>query len=152
MLNLWRGGLNHALTVMQSVDEPLRSEQAAVIESQILPRIPGLDEASPWLWRMVGQARLARGDDIGSETAFRNAMILWPHEEAEFGLGLSLAAQDRRFRQQGRALDSRNRRGEAIVHLARVCRTNPALLEFIEDDDLRQAVREIVTAADRADR
>ncbi len=79
-------------------------------------------------------------------------MILWPHEEAEFGLGLSLAAQDHRFRQQGRALDSRNRRGEAIVHLARVCRTNPALLEFIEEDDLRQAVREIVDAADRAGR
>ncbi len=114
--------------------------------------MPGLDEARPWLWRMVGQARLARGDDIGSETAFRNAMVLWPHEEAEFGLGLALAAQDRRFKQQGRTLDSRNRRGEAIVHLARVCRTNPALLELIEEDDLRQAVGEIVNAADRANR
>lgn len=152
MLNLWRGGLNHTLTVMQNADEPLRSQQAAVIESQILPRMPGLDEARPWLWRMVGQARLARGDDIGSETAFRSAMVLWPHEEAEFGLGLALAAQDRRFKQQGRTLDSRNRRGEAIVHLARVCRTNPALLELIEEDDLRQAVGEIVNAADRANR
>ena len=152
MLNLWRGGLNHALTVMQTVDEPVRSQQAAVIESQILPRMPGLDEARPWLWRMVGQARLARGDDIGSETAFKSAMVLWPHEEAEFGLGLALAAQDRRFKQQGRTLDSRNRRGEAIVHLARVCRTNPALLELIEEDDLRRAVGEIVNAADRANR
>ena len=152
MLNLWRGGLNHALTVMQTVDEPVRSQQAAVIESQILPRMPGLDEARPWLWRMVGQARLARGDDIGSETAFKSAMALWPHEEAEFGLGLALAAQDRRFKQQGRTLDSRNRRGEAIVHLARVCRTNPALLELIEEDDLRRAVGEIVNAADRANR
>jgi len=152
MLNLWRGGLNHALTVMQSVDESLRSQQAAVIESQILPRMPGLDEARPWLWRMVGQARLARGDDIGSEAAFKSAMVLWPHEEAEFGLGLSLAAQDHRFRQQGRALDSRNRRGEAIVHLSRVCRTNPALLGLIEEDDLRHAVAEIVNAADRTKR
>lgn len=152
MLNLWRGGLNHALTVMQSLDEPLRSQQAAVIESQILPRMPGLDEARPWLWRMVGQARLARGDDLGSETAFRSAMVVWPHEEAEFGLGLSLAAQDRQFTQQGRTLDSRNQRGEAIVHLARVCRTNPALLELIEEDDLRHAVAEIVNAADRTKR
>ena len=152
MLNLWRGGLNHALAVMQTLDEPLRSQQAAVIESQILPRMPGLDEARPWLWRMIGQARLARGDDLGSEAAFKNAMVFWPHEEAEFGLGLSLAAQNRRFRQQGRALDSRNRRGEAIVHLARVCRTNPALLELIEEDDLRRAVSEIVTAADRTNR
>lgn len=147
MLNLWRGGLNHALTVMQTLDEPQRSQQAAVIESQILPRMPGLDQAQPWLWRMVGQARLARGDDVGAETAFRSAMALWPHEEAEFGLGLSLAAQDRRLEQEGRALDSRNRRGEAIVHLARVCRTNPALLELIEIDDLRHAVTEIVDAA-----
>ena len=152
MLNLWRGGLNHALTVMQTLDEPLRSQQAAVIESQILPRMPGLDEARPWLWRMVGQARLARGDDLGSEKAFRSAMTFWPHEEAEFGLGLSLAAQDRRFTQQGRTLNSRNQRGEAIVHLARVCRTNPALLELIEEDDLRHAVAEIVNAADRTNR
>lgn len=152
MLNLWRGGLNHALTLMQTLDEPLRSQQAAVIESQILPRMPGLDEARPWLWRMIGQARLARGDDLGSETAFRSAMVFWPHEEAEFGLGLSLAAQDRRFTQQGRTLDSRNQRGEAIVHLARVCRTNPALLDLIEEDDLRHAVTEIVKAADRTNR
>jgi O-antigen ligase len=148
MLNLWRGGLNHALAVMQTLDEPIRSQQAAMVESQILPRMPGLDEARPWLWRMVGQARLARGEDMGAESAFKNAMTLWPHEEAEFGLGLALAAQDRRFTEQGRALDSRNRRGEAVVHLARVCRTNPALLELIEIDDLRQAVAEIVNAAD----
>ena len=79
-------------------------------------------------------------------------MTFWPHEEAEFGLGLSLAAQDRRFTQQGRTLNSRNQRGEAIVHLARVCRTNPALLELIEEDDLRHAVAEIVNAADRTNR
>jgi hypothetical protein len=101
---------------------------------------------------MVGQARLARGDDAGAETAFRDAMALWPHEEAEFGLGLALAAQDRRFKEEGRPLDPRNRRGEAIVHLARVCRTNPALLELIDDEDLRHAVAEIVEAEDGAGR
>jgi hypothetical protein len=96
---------------------------------------------------MVGQARFARGDANGAETAFRTAMGLWPHEEAEFGLGLTLAAQDRRLRDQGLALDARNLRGEAVVHLARVCRTNPALLELIADDDLRAAVTDIVNAA-----
>ncbi len=148
MLNLWQGELNHALAVMQTLDEPMRAQQSAAIESQILPRIPALAEASPWLWRMVGHARIARGDDRGAEIAFRNAMAAWPHEEAEFGLGVALAAQDRRLREQGRDLDPRNRRGEAIVHLARVCRTNPALMELIDDPDLRRAVAEIVGAAE----
>ncbi len=144
MLNLWRGGLTHALATAQAQDDGRRVRQAAAVEAQILPRIPALSQARPWLWRMIGQARVARGDDIGAETAFRNAMALWPHEEAEFGLGLALADQDRRLEAQGRVLDSRNRRGEAIVHLARVCRTNPALLELIDDEALRNAVAEII--------
>lgn len=144
MLNLWRGGLTHALTNAQALDDDRRAQQAAAVEAQILPRIPALSQARPWLWRMVGQARVARGDDMGAETAFRNAMTLWPHEEAEFGLGLALADQDRRLESQGRVLDSRNRRGEAIVHLARVCRTNPALLELIADEALRKSVAEII--------
>lgn len=147
MLNLWRGGLAHALQTAQTLDADRRAQQAAAVEAQILPRIPALSGARPWLWRMVGQARVARGDDLGAETAYRNSMALWPHEEAEFGLGLSLAAQDRRFASQGLELDSRNRRGEAIVHLARVCRTNPALLELIDDESLRTAVAEIVDGA-----
>lgn len=146
MLNLWRGGLTHALTASYDLDPQRRALQAAAVETEILPRLAGLPSARPWLWRMVGQARIARGDDVGAETAFRNAMELWPHEEAEFGLGLALAAQDRRLSAEGRTLDSRNRRGEALVHLARVCRTNPALLELIEDVDLRRAATEIVEA------
>jgi len=148
MLNLWRGGLAHALATAQQLDDERRAQQAAAVEAQILPRIPALHQARPWLWRMVGQARVARGDDIGAETAFRTAMSLWPHEEAEFGLGLALADQDRRLEAQGRVLDSRNRRGEAIVHLSRVCRTNPALLELINDEALRRSVAEIVSVAD----
>lgn len=146
MLNIWRGGLTHALTTAQALDDDRRVQQAASVEAQILPRIPALSQSRPWLWRMVGQARIARGDDMGAETAFRNAMALWPHEEAEFGLGLALADQDRRLESQGRVLDSRNRRGEAIVHLARVCRTNPALLELIADEELRKSVTEIIGA------
>jgi O-antigen ligase len=152
MLNLWRGGLSYALATVQTLDEPMRAQQAAIVESQILPRIPALAGASPWLWRMVGQARIIRGDDAGAVVAFRNAMAAWPHEEAEFGLGVALAAQDRRLNAQGRVLGARNRRGEAIVHLARVCRTNPALMELIDDEDLRRAVAEIVDAADDSNR
>lgn len=144
MLNLWRGGLSYALTVIDTLDEPQRSQEAAAVEAQILPRLPALPGARPWLWRMLGQARMARGDLSGAESAFRTALGLWPHEEAEFGLGLALAAQDRQLREQGVPIDGRNRRGEAIVHLARVCRTNPALLELIDDQDLRRAVSEIV--------
>jgi len=147
MLNLWRGGLTHALSTIQTLDEPDRSRLAATVESQILPRMPALAGARPWLWRLVGQARIARGDDTGAEIAFRNAMGLWPHEEAEFGLGLALANQDRRSGEQGLDLGLRNRRGEAIVHLSRVCRTNPALLDLIVEDDLRRTVAEIVGVA-----
>jgi O-antigen ligase len=146
MLNLLRGGLSHALATAHTLDDAGRTHQAAAVEAQILPRIPALSGARPWLWRMVGQARFAREDYVGAETAFRNAMLLWPHEEAEFGLGLTLAAQDRQLKSQGSTLDSRNRRGEALVHLGRVCRTNPALVELIDDEDLQDAVTEIVRA------
>jgi O-antigen ligase len=147
MLNLWRGGLSHALTVAESLDGDARARQAAMVEAQILPRLPALTGARPWLWRMVGRARIARGDLLGAEQAFRTAMTLWPHEEAEFGLGVALAAQHRELLARGLELDSRNRRGEAVVHLARVCRTNPSLLDLIDEDELRRAVAEIVDAS-----
>jgi O-antigen ligase len=147
MLNLWRGGLSHALEVAESLDGEARARQAAMVEAQILPRLPALAGAQPWLWRMVGRARVARGEMVGAEQAFRSAMTLWPHEEAEFGLGIALAAQHRELGNGGLELDSRNRRGEAVVHLARVCRTNPALLDLIDDDELRRAVAEIVDGA-----
>lgn len=146
-LNLWRGALAHALVVAEELDEDQKVRRLAAVEAQILPRLPALRGAQPWLWRMVGEARLGRGDYAGAEQAFRKAMALWPHEEAEFRLGLTLAAQDRLLASQGRPLDDRNRRGEAIVHLGRVCRTNPALLELIDDADLRRSVEEIVRAA-----
>jgi len=152
MLNLWRGGLDHALSTAQTLDEERRAQQVAAVEAQVLPRIPALTGARPWLWRIVGQARVARNDFEGAELAFRNAMVLWPHEEAEFGLGLALAAQDQIMRSQGRLLDNRNRRGEAVVHLGRVCRTNPELLDLIADEDLQSTVAEIVRGADKRGR
>ncbi|MGD8441008.1 MAG: hypothetical protein PVG53_10760, partial [Holophagae bacterium] len=147
VLDLWRGGLGHALASTETLDAERAGRQAAAVEAQILPRIQALDSARPWMWRMVGQARMIRGDSTAAETAFRNAMALWPHEEAEFGLGLALAARDRELHDQGSRLHARNLRGEAVMHLARVCRTNPALLDLIADPDLRRAVAEIVDAS-----
>ena len=149
VLDLWRGGLSHALASTETLDAERATRQAAAVEAQILPRIQGLGGARPWMWRMVGQARMIRGDGAAAEIAFRNAMTLWPHEEAEFGIGLALALQDRQLRDREARLDSRNLRGEAVVHLARVCRTNPALLDLIDDPDLRQAVTQIVDASRR---
>jgi tetratricopeptide (TPR) repeat protein len=94
-----------------------------------IDRLPG---AAPWLWRVVGRARILRGDPRAAETAFRAAYASWPHEEAEFGLGLALAAQ--------------GRRNEALVHLGNVCRVNRSLTRRIGDPDLREAVLDLVEA------
>jgi hypothetical protein len=59
-------------------------------------------------------------------------MGLWPHEEAEFGIGLALAA--------------RGRHAEALHHLGRVCRVNPALIRLIADEDTKRAVRSYLSA------
>ena len=146
-LDVWRGGLRYDLTAAERLEGAARAQQAALVEAQILPRLPALAGSRSWLWRLVGRARLLREDDVGAETAFRNAMTLWPHEEAEFGLGLALAAQGDRTAAAG--LDEGNRRGEAILHLTRVCRTNPALIKLIPDPELRNAVTDIVRAAER---
>ncbi|HSO23166.1 MAG TPA: hypothetical protein VLT81_09675, partial [Chondromyces sp.] len=53
-----------------------------------------------------------------------------PHEDAEFYLGISLAAQ--------------GRRNEALSHLGRVCRTNPRLVELIADASLRRSVEDML--------
>ena len=55
-----------------------------------------MGSAAPWLWRIAGRAALARGDEAAAERFFRRALKLWPHEEAELGLGLALADQGRR--------------------------------------------------------
>jgi TolA-binding protein len=73
-----------------------------------------------------------RSDYAGSETAFREAFKGWPHEDADFYLGLSLVAQ--------------GRRNEGIQHLARVCRTNPTLVRLIRDRDLRRSVEDVLEA------
>ena len=71
-----------------------------------------------------------RQDFKGAEAAFRKAFDGWPHEDADFYLGLALVAQ--------------GRRGEGLQHLGRVCRTNPTLVRLITDPDLRRSVEDIL--------
>ncbi len=136
-LDIWRANLERGVAFAASATEPVRRNQlASAVEWQVLERIQQLPEAAPVLWRVVGKARLARGDARAAEEAFRNANGLWPHEEAELGLGLALADQDRR--------------SEAMVFLGRVCRTNPALTREITDPDLRRALEDLNRARRQA--
>ena len=134
-VDLWIGGNELRLTMSGDLDPANRARLAAAIEAQILSRIQLLPSAAPTLWRTVGRARLVRREAAGAETAFRTAYALWPHEDAEFSLGMSLVAQ--------------GRRGEGLQHLGRVCRTNPALARRINNDDLRRSVQDMVAAYSR---
>ncbi len=106
------------------------------LERQALERVGGITAITGDLWRLIGRARLLRDAPGPAEAAFSTAMAVWPHEEAEFGLGLALAAQDRRV--------------QAVAHLTRVCRTNPSLTALILDSDLRHTVEEALEAIARS--
>ena len=131
-VDLWIGGNELRLTMSAGLNPANRARLAAAIEAQILSRIERLPSAAPTLWRTVGRARLMRREAAGAETAFRTSYALWPHEDAEFYLGMSLVAQ--------------GRRSEGLQHLGRVCRTNPALARHINNDDLRRSVLDLVAA------
>jgi tetratricopeptide (TPR) repeat protein len=138
-LAAWRAELERRLEQTNAAAEPLhRVQLASAVERQVLDRIERLPGAAPWLWRIAGKARLVRDDPRGAEQAFREAKALWPHEEAELGLGLALAAQ--------------GRRSEALLSLGSVCRVNPALARQLEDPDLRRAVKELNRARRKAQR
>ena len=129
-VDVWMGGLELRMAMVQGADAAARARMGAAVESQILPRIGRLGVQGPTLWRTLGRARLLRGDVAGAEAAFETSFAGWPHEDAEFYLGVSLYAQ--------------GRHNEALSHLARVCRTNPKLTEMIADPDLRRAVDDIL--------
>lgn len=129
-LNQWMGELEQRIVIAGTLPEGQRARLAAEVEAQILQRIHRLPGAAPTLWRTLGHARMLRHELGGAEQAFRTAASLWPHEDAEFQLGIVLAAQ--------------GRRNEALVLLARVCRTNPALLTAIPDPDLQRLTTELV--------
>jgi len=128
--DLWVGGNELRLVLTEQAAPEIRTRMAAAIEAQILSRIDRLPAIAPTLWRTVGRARLVQGDAGRAETAFRTAYNLWPHEDAEFYLGMSLVAQGRRT--------------EGLSHLGRVCRTNPALARLIGDPDLRRVVDDML--------
>jgi hypothetical protein len=120
----------HLVAIQTSIDPQQRARKASMIEDLVMRRITEAPSASPWLWREVGKAHLVGGDPAAAAAAFSTAYELWPHEEPEFGLGLALAAQ--------------NRRNEALFHLARVCRVNPRLIAEIADADLRRSVTVLI--------
>jgi O-antigen ligase len=130
--DLWVGGNELRLVLTEQAAPEIRARMAAAVEAQILARIDRLPASAPTLWRTVGRARLVRGDAERAETAFRTAYDLWPHEDAEFYLGMSLVAQ--------------GRRAEGLSHLGRVCRTNPALVRLIGDPELRRVVGDMLEA------
>ena len=129
-VDVWMGGLELRLSMVQNQDPETRARMGTAVESQILPRLGRLGVDGPALWRTLGRARLLRRDAASAESAFRTSFAGWPHEDAEFYLGLSLNAQ--------------GRRNEAVAHLSRVCRTNPRLVDLIADDSLQRTLREIL--------
>lgn len=129
-VDVWMGGLELRMALSQPADPQARTQIGAAVEAQIAPRIGRMPLAAASLWRSVGRARLLRNDAAGAEAAFRTSYERWPHEDAEFYLGISLAAQ--------------GRRNEALSHLGRVCRTNPRLAQLIADESLRGSVEDML--------
>lgn len=127
-LDQWRGYTEALFVVAENASPAKRSQIVQKIESEAGARITDNDRAAPWLWRIVGRARLLIGASVEAETAFRRSLALEPHEEAEMGLGLALAGQ-------GRSI-------EAIHHLTRACHVNPTLLTYITQKNLQESVRE----------
>lgn len=129
-VDVFVGGLEQRLTLANLADRDERIQIGIAVESQILPRVGRLGTKDPALLRTLGRASLLRGDARSAELAFRASYEGWPHEDAEFYLGMSLNAQ--------------GRRNEAVAHLSRVCRTNPDLMDLITDESLQRAVGGII--------
>lgn len=127
---LWRGRIERALTFADRLSGRDRDRAFSAVEREIEGRLERRGVDLELGWRLLGRARLAAGDAVGAETAFRRALAIWRHEEAEMGLGLALAAEGHRT--------------EALAYLRRVCRVNPALTTLIRDADLRRAVRQLI--------
>jgi O-antigen ligase len=128
--DLWVGSVNGILHAAQRAPSDIRSRQAAAVEAAVIARIDGTPSYAPTLWGSIGRARMLRQDYRGAETAFRAAYDGWPHEDADFQLGLALVSQ--------------GRRSEGLQHLGRVCRTNPTLVRLIPNRELRRAVKDML--------
>ncbi len=126
-LDRWRGHTEALMTVAEKSPSAKRRQILRKVESEAGTRIQHSATSAPWLWRIVGRARLLEGASSQAEAAFRRSLALEPHEEAEMGLGLALAGQGRTT--------------EAVHFLTRACRVNPALVVFISDEDLKKSVQ-----------
>jgi len=134
-IDLWRGDTLRILQTARQSQEPQRSTMAREVERQSRQWLTRASDQGGWLWQIIGHARTVRGDAAGAEAAFQRAVALWPHGEAELGLGLALAAQ--------------GRTSEAVTHLGRVFRVNRVLLRMIEDPDVRRALQQYVDRRSR---
>jgi len=127
--DLWAGSLETTLAISQQATPEFRTRNSAAVEAAVLSRIDRMPRHAPTLWRTVGRARMMRQDYRGAEAAFRTAYRGWPHEDADFYLGLTLVSQ--------------GRRSEGLQYLGRVCRTNQALVRLL-DPDLRRSVENVL--------
>ncbi len=127
-LDRWRGRIESLLGTAEHAPAAQRRQLLRIVETEASIRVGKHPEAAPWLWRIIGRERLLLGNYPEAEAAFRRALAVEPHEEAEMGVGLALAGQGHTT--------------EAIHFLARACRVNPTLLEFISDEPLRESVRQ----------
>lgn len=136
-VDTWAGDSEAMLIAARQAPPARRAVMTTVVERHAFDRLGRFSSSPPVLWRLIGKARFARGDTAGAEQALRTSMSLWPHEDTELFLGLALAAH--------------GRGGEALTHLNRVCRVNPALVGVIGDERLRRSVEAYLTAlAERA--
>ena len=128
----WVGDSEVVLIATRHAPPARRAVMTTVVERHAIDRLSRFLSSPPTLWRMIGKARFARDDFAGAEQAFRTSMAQWPHEDTELFLGLALAAQ--------------GRQGEALTHLNRVCRANPALVGVIGNEQLRRSVEAYLAA------
>jgi len=126
-LERWRGVAEGGLLHIGDMPLSERKRISSAIEKQAAVQLYQHPGESSWIWRIIGRARLDRHAYREAEMAFRRAKSFFPHEEAEMGLGLALAAQQRTT--------------EALYYLGRACGINPTLLRLIPDEKMRKAVR-----------
>lgn len=126
-LDRWHGQTEALFVAAETAQPAMRRQIVRKIEADAGEEILRSQHSASWLWRIIGRARLLGGAYPEAEAAFRRSSALEPHEEAEMGLGLALAGQKRTT--------------EAIHHLTKACRVNPALITFIAQPDLRESVR-----------
>lgn len=131
-VDVWQGAVIAVFDRVQSLPPEQQPRALAGLEAELARRAPSMGMHRAWTLRKLGLVRLTRGDAGAAEDDLRHSMELWPHEEAELGLGV--------------ALDRQGRRSEALAAIGRVLRVNPALVELIPDADLRRSAEDLLEA------